>query len=57
MSDCVGVAVVEKICQNIIHKPEHGEHIDDEKHDENIRPYNIHSVEDSCELQPLQHKT
>ena len=53
MSDCVGVAVTEKICQNIIQKTQHEDTIDDEKASEKLRKYNVHNSGDNCELQLL----
>ena len=53
MSDCVGVAVTEKICQNIIQKTQHEDTIDDEKASEKLRKYNVHNASNGCELQPL----
>lgn len=53
LSNCVGVAVTEKVCQNIIQKAQHDDTMVDEKADEKLRKYNVHNAGDSCELRPL----
>ena len=53
MSDCVGVAVTEKICQNLIQKNQLEHALDEETTEDKHRKYKVHNTDDSCELKPL----